>query len=222
MSDEYDCEPVPGLPQNLPEGEALIWQGSPSPTGVAQRVLQTRAVGFYFALLAAVPLVTALASGASLTSAIGTTLRVAIAGAIAIAILTVLSRLIARTTIYSLTSKRIVMRYGVAFPMTVNIPFNEIASVDCKTYADGSSDIALATSGPLRLSYLHLWPHARSWRFEKAEPTLRVVPDGAAVAKSLAEAMLAAGMQGAAARSRQSVGASSNSQGVPNLASATA
>ncbi|MEQ1653042.1 MAG: photosynthetic complex putative assembly protein PuhB [Hyphomicrobium sp.] len=219
---EYDSEPVPGLPQNLPEGETLIWQGSPDAKGVAQRVLQTRPVAFYFALLACVPIVTAIATGGSLTAAAGIALRVAIVGAVGIAILTVLSRLIARTTIYSLTSKRIVMRYGVAFPMTLNIPFNEISAVDCKTFADGTGDIALTTSGPLQLSYFHLWPHARSWRLEKAQPTLRVVADGHGVAKSLADAMLAAGIQGSAARNRAPAAAQSNGQSVPNLASAAA
>ncbi len=48
----------------------------------------------------------------------------------AILILSLLAYLIARTTIYSITSRRVVMRFGVALPMTVNIPFKAIRSAD--------------------------------------------------------------------------------------------
>lgn len=219
---EYDTEPVPGLPQNLPEGETLIWQASPNAKGVARRVLHSNAVIGYFALLAAVPAGSSLIQGGSAMAALSTSARLAIVGAIAITILTALARAIARTTIYSLTNKRIVMRYGVAFPLSLNIPFGEISAIDCKSYPDGSADIALAVSGPLRMSYLHLWPHARGWHFERAQPTLRMLPNGAAHAKSIASAMLAAGVQGSQVRTPLDVTAGSEHHPVPGFTSATA
>ncbi len=217
---EYDTEPVPGLPQHLPEGERLIWQGSPDAKGVARRVLHTNAVAGYFAALALVPFVSKAIYGGTLMDAALTAFRVSLAGAAGFAILTVLATLIARTTIYSITSKRVVMRYGVAFPITLNIPFNEISGVDCKPYADGSADLALTTSGPLRMSYLHLWPHARSWRFENAAPTLRVVASGSTVARTLIDAMVAAGVQGSTSRVRPANQPAQAQSSAPDLASA--
>lgn len=219
---EYDTEPVPGLPQNLPEGETLLWQGSPDAKGVARQVLHTNAVAFYFALLALVPIALSVINGTELMAAIGGTARLAIVGAVAIAILNALARAIARTTIYSLTSKRIVMRYGVAFPLSLNIPFKEISAIDCKSYADGSADIALSVSGPLRMSYLHLWPHSRAWRFENAQPTLRVLPGGVDVAQSIAAAMVAAGVQGAQVRAHTPEAKDVLQPPVPGLTSAAA
>ncbi|MEQ1718171.1 MAG: photosynthetic complex putative assembly protein PuhB [Hyphomicrobium sp.] len=195
---EYDSEPVPGLPQRLPDGETLIWQGSPDWNGVAWRVLHVNTIAVYFLLLAAAPVAVALWQGANVSDSMAPAARVVAAGALALAILAGLAKLIARTTIYSITNKRVVMRYGVALPITVNIPFNEISAVNVKDYADATADIALSTSGPLRLAYLNLWPHARGWRFEQAEPTLRSVPDGGRIAALLATTMVGAGVPGAA------------------------
>ena len=219
---EYDTEPVPGLPQNLPEGETLLWQGSPEPKAVARQVLHTKAVTIYFAVLALVPLVICAAQGSELAPALFATARLAIVGAIAIAILNTLSRAIARTTIYSMTSKRIVMRYGVAFPLSLNIPFKEISAIDCKSYADDTADVALSVSGPLRMSYLHLWPHCRAWRFENAQPTLRVLPAGTEIAQTIASTMMAAGVQGAQVRTRASAQPEKQQNGMPILTSAPA
>ena len=35
---EYEDEPVEGLPENLPEGEKIIWQGQPRVAAMAKRV----------------------------------------------------------------------------------------------------------------------------------------------------------------------------------------
>lgn len=219
---EYDTEPVPGLPQNLPEGEILLWQGSPDPKAVAHQVLHTKAVAVYFALLALVPLAMSVVQGTELTPALLATARLAVVGAVAIAILNTLSRAIARTTIYSMTSKRIVLRYGVAFPLSLNIPFKEISAIDCKSYADGTADVALSVTGPLRMSYLHLWPHCRAWRLENAQPTLRVLRGGVETAKAIASNMMAAGVMGTQIRQQKPASPELSQNGVPGLTSAPA
>ncbi|HBB55427.1 MAG TPA: phosphopantetheine adenylyltransferase, partial [Hyphomonadaceae bacterium] len=35
MTKEFDFEPVRGLPEALPAGEAILWQGAPSAWGLA-------------------------------------------------------------------------------------------------------------------------------------------------------------------------------------------
>ena len=50
---EYDFEPVRGLPEALPEGEEILWQGAPDWAGFAVHALHVRLVTAYFAVLAA-------------------------------------------------------------------------------------------------------------------------------------------------------------------------
>jgi hypothetical protein len=73
--------------------------------------------------------------------------------------------------------------------MVLNLPFSKIESVDFKSYADRSGDIALALGGRDRLAYLMLWPHVRPWRLARAQPLLRGVPDAAVAADILGQAL---------------------------------
>ena len=42
MTIEYEIEPIPGLPGNLPPGESILWQGSPDWQAFARSVFHTR------------------------------------------------------------------------------------------------------------------------------------------------------------------------------------
>ncbi len=189
MSDEYDFEPVPGLPANLPEGEQLLWQGSPSASATARRVLHIDLVAAYFAALLAWRFAAGAYDGYALSQIAVDSIPLAGMGAVALVILAVLAKLIARTTIYSITSRRVVMRYGVALPMSVNVPFKAIQSADVALRADGSGDIALAVDDLGRLTYFHLWPNTRAWHLRKPQPSLRAVPDAQNVAALLSRAL---------------------------------
>ncbi len=186
MSDEFDCEPVPGLPENLPAGENLLWQGSPSWTSLARHSLHAGKAAFYFTLLSAGRVVWKMADGQAFAQSFMEAAQVLAFGLAGVALLAAVAWLSARTTIYSITNRRVVMRYGIALPMTVNIPFNEVAAADLKPYSDGSGDIALAVTGPLKLAYLHLWPNVRPWHLKNAQPALRSVPDAEKIARLLA------------------------------------
>ena len=86
-------------------------------------------------------------------------------------ILGVLAYFQIRSTIYTITNKRVVLRIGAALPITFNIPFKQISSVGVRTYGKTGS-IALALSGNNKISYISCWPHARPWCFAKPEPSL--------------------------------------------------
>jgi hypothetical protein len=85
--------------------------------------------------------------------------------------------LAARTTIYTITTRRVVLRYGIAFTKAVNVPLRTVKSVGLRMHANGTGDIALALTGPDRIAYLILWPHTRPWRFSLPEPMLRAIPE---------------------------------------------
>lgn len=155
---EYEFEPLPGLPAQLPAGETILWQGAPAWRSLARRVFHADKVAAYFCLLALWRAGAAFADGRSGAEAAGSCLWLVPPAAAAIGLLVLLAWLTARTTIYTITSRRVVMRYGIAFPATVNLPFRAVASADLKRYPDGTGDIPLALMGPDAIAYLYLWP----------------------------------------------------------------
>jgi Bacterial PH domain len=188
-SDEYEIEPIPGLPEDLPEGETLLWQGAPSWVSVARRVYHAHWVAIYFAVLLAWRASSSYAAGDSMAAFAVQSIPLAIVATLALGLLGLLSWLTQRTTIYSITSRRLVMRYGIAMPIRMNIPFAQIGSADLNTHADGTGDIALVTSGASHLAYLHLWPHVRPWYVTKTQPMMRSLANPSGVANILSKAL---------------------------------
>ena len=88
-----------------------------------------------------------------------------------------------------LTDRRVVLRFGVALTMSVNLPLVLVENADLRRAPDGSGDVILRMSGRQTLGYALLWPHARPWRFSRPEPMLRAVRDVSAVAALLSEAL---------------------------------
>ena len=186
--DEHEFEPVPGLPARLPKGEELLWQGTPSAKAMALEVFHVRKVAAYFVVLFSADAAhVGLTQGASaIAAALGPGAGLAL---LAIAILSTLAILSARSCIYSITSRRVVMRYGVVLPMVMNIPFSQVASADLHLRAGGEGDVALRLLGPGRIAYFALWPHARPWRLRHPQPLLRCVPGVETAAQVLARAL---------------------------------
>lgn len=182
--------PIPGLPGPLPEGETLLWQGSPDWKRLALTALHLRLVALWFAALLAF----ALVSGDGL-SGLGPTL---VAAVLSLGLLALLAWAMARSAIYSITSKRVVMRYGVALPKCINIPFGIVESAGLRRYRDGTGDLPLALRLKRgdRLGWAMLWPHARPWKLARPQPMLRAVPDAERVAAILGQALLEANPQG--------------------------
>jgi Bacterial PH domain len=177
------------LPSPLPVGERVIWQGKPTFKGLALRSFHIREVAIYFGLLLAWRLWSNWSYGTPVAEAVTSALWLIVPAISAIAVLAGLAWLFQRAACYTITSKRILFQFGVALPMTMNIPLGKIANAALKTYRDGSGDIPLRLSDSGRVSYLLLWPHVRPWRLRAPEPMLNSIPDSAKVAAKLAEAL---------------------------------
>ena len=197
---EHDDEPIPGLPERLPEGERILWQGAPDWRAVARRVFWTRPVAIYFALFAAWSAIDALEQGAGTADALVSASAVALPAAAALGLLYLLAYITARTTIYTITNRRVALRIGVAMQIIVNLPFNKLAGAQLAPLWRGTGDIALKLTPDGRFAYLTLWPHARPWAFSHTQPSLRCVPEAGKVAALLAEAVAAVNSNVAAAR----------------------
>ena len=186
---EHEFEPEYGLPEPLPAGERILWQGSPDWRMLARRAFHVRKLVVYFAVILAIRSATVWSSGGSVADAILAALWLAPLAGAAIGMAAFMAWLSARTTVYTITDKRVVMRVGIVLSLTFNLPYRRIANAALRV--DGkhaTGDIPLVLAGSDRIAYLHLWPHARPWRVAKPEPMLRSVPDAARVAGILAEA----------------------------------
>lgn len=184
-------KPLRGLPGPLPAGETLLWQGAPRWTRLACQAFHIRAVTGYFALMLGWRTVSAIGAGAEPVGALRDTLAVAPLAAAGVALLAFLAWITARTTVYTVTSRRVVLYFGVALNKSINLPFKVIESGALKSFGDGSGDVALTLKAPAKLAFLHIWPHVRPWRVAAPQPTLRAVPDAETVAGVLTAAMRA-------------------------------
>jgi hypothetical protein len=186
---EHDFEPIRGLPGKLPDGEVILWQGEPKWTLLAFQAFHVRAVAVYFAAMLGWRAFAAIRAGTAPLKALEAIMLVAPIALIAIGLLTLLAWLNSRTTVYTLTNRRIVMRFGVAFPKAINFPLPLIDSAAVKAEGKRAGDLALTLKPPNKIAFLQLWPHARPWRLTTPQPTLRALADVQAVAALLVSAM---------------------------------
>lgn len=188
---EHEFEAEPGLPEPLPRGERLLWRGAPDWRVMARDAMHTRLLSVYFALLLAARGIDVVAHGGSALDAAVAVLWLLPLAVAAIALLTALAWLVCRTSVYTVTDRRVVMRIGIVLSISFNLPYTRIESAGLRRRADGSGDIPLALSGRDQIAYVHLWPHARPWHLKRTEPMLRALPQVDRVAEILATALAA-------------------------------
>ncbi|PPD15732.1 MAG: phosphopantetheine adenylyltransferase [Methylobacterium sp.] len=189
--DDFAFEPVPGLPANLPDGERLLWQGAPAWWPLAWRVFHLREVTAYFLLLMGWTAFSTAWTHGTAKAVLAGLVPVTIAACLAFGLIALIARFSARTSVYSITSERVVMRIGIALPITFNLPFAIIETAAVKQNPDGSGDISLALSADNRLAFLVLWPHARPWHVRRSQPSFRALGNVTEVARILARALAA-------------------------------
>ncbi|MBL8307698.1 MAG: PH domain-containing protein [Rubrivivax sp.] len=188
---EHEYEPQYGLPELLPRDEHILWQGTPDWKAVALRRFHVRKLAIYFVVLLAARVAALVSDGMPLLAALSGTAVLSSVAAAALAGLVWMAWYSSRTTVYTLTDKRVVMRIGIALTLSLNLPLKRIESADLGLGAAGIGDIALKLREGDRVAFVHLWPHARRWRFARPEPTLLCLPDAQAVAARLTQAWAA-------------------------------
>ena len=190
---EHEFEPVRGLPEHLPAGETLLWQGVPSWRKLALRIFHVRIVAVYFGLAAVWRLTVGISDGvptAAIVQGVGVLVVMAVA---VLAFLCGYAVLMARSTVYSITDRRLVIRGGIAFSKSWNIPFPIVRAASVRRDRDGGGDIALELAEGNRIAYLVLWPYARPFGFRQPQPLLRGLPAVELPAAVLAQALSRSG-----------------------------
>lgn len=197
---EHEYEPIPGLPEELPHGEYVVWQGKPDPRAVARRVFYSRHFAIYFLLLIALHIVYRLMDGILLADILIDSAWQAMLAAVAMGVLTGLANLYANGTIITFTNRRMVMRSGIAVPMIVNVPWRNVATAGLHIHRDNTGDFLLTPTDDQRLYYFMLWPFVRPFHFRPVQPLLRGIKDPERVATQLADIIRERAESGAALR----------------------
>ena len=186
--DDFDFEPIKGLPAMPPDGEQILWQGSPRWKPLAIHAFHVRKVAIYFAILVAWYAATSLYDGKPLLETASATSTFALISLACIGLLALLAYGYARSTVYTLTSKRLVLRHGLALPMSINIPFSQLGAASLAEHGD-TGTLSLAPVKGVRIAWLALWPNVRPWQFANPQPAMRCIANPQKVAGLLAAAI---------------------------------
>lgn len=188
---EHEFEAAHGLPEDLPAGERLLWQGAPDWKLLAVRVFHVRAIAIYFALLFAWRASDVLLDGGGIGQALLAVALLSPLALVALGLLAVLAWLSARTAVYTITSRRVILRIGIVLSVTYNLPHRQIHGASLHGDSAGRGDIALQLAPGSHIAYLQLWPHARPWQMRRPQPALRCIPEAARVGALLTQAIAA-------------------------------
>ena len=90
-SPEHEFEPELGLPEKLPKGERILWQGSPDVKAMLLRVFHLKGLLIYFGLILLYQIVTGLTDGESLSAIFFSSLRIVIFSAIGLSLVALLA-----------------------------------------------------------------------------------------------------------------------------------
>lgn len=180
---------VRGVAEALPPGERVLWEGAPQPRALARHLLLVRPLAAYFVVMISW---WALANASHIagTAFWGPLAMQLLLGALVLGGAHGLARWIAESTTYAITDRRLVMRLGVVFPLTVNIPLSYVMGAQARRFTDGTGQIAIQLDPREKLAWMVLFPHVRPWRLGQPEPLLRGLADPAAVGAVLRRATL--------------------------------
>ena len=184
---DYAFEPIPGLPEHLPKGEVILWQGRPSAWRLAVEAMGLYWLLGYFGLLTSWAIATNY-EAVGLIGAVASAVPFAALALLLTGLVFLVAQVQARATIYTVTTARTVLRVGAALSLTLNVPHAKLANAGLDLRSGGTGTIALEMMGTPRIGYLALWPHVRPWHMRQVQPALRCIPDAAEVAKLLADA----------------------------------
>jgi len=187
-SPEHEFESSYGLPEALPVGEEILWQGSPNWYSLARHAFHLPALSAYFGLIILAKFISVALGDVTWLAELGSIALVIVLSFLGLGLVAYLAYLSAQTTVYTITTQRVVMRVGIVLTVTFNLPFKRIVRADIHEFADGTGNIPLQLAASDKIAYFHLWPHARPWYFAHPEPMLRNIPNAAVVAQQLTRA----------------------------------
>lgn len=187
--DDYNFSGVRQLPEQLPDGERILWQGAPRWTSLFRRAFHGRTIAIYFALLVASRGIAVALGGAAIGEVMMAMVYLLPLVALGLGLMALVAWLSARASWYTVTNRRVLMRVGVVLEITFNFPFAVVDKAGLKRHGEGTGDIPLQFKDGQSIAWLHLWPHVRPGHYRHTQPMLRAIEQPEAVAALLAQAM---------------------------------
>jgi len=169
---EYEYEAQLVLPSALPKNEKILWQGTPHFWTLAKNLFWIRAVMVYFLVLIVMGFIEGYQEGQSNQQMLMSFALMVLMSILGTGMLAFLAFCTARTTVYTITNRRVVMRIGVVLTKTFNLPLTKIESADIVSQKNQIGNIAIQVESSTKIAFFHLWPHARPWRLQHPEPML--------------------------------------------------
>jgi Bacterial PH domain len=209
---EHGAEPVRGLPGRLPQGEHIVWQGSPQARGVMRRVLKSRWIAAYFVIAAVWSAAVGINDGVAMGGILLQLGYIGLLAAVVFGLMAAFAKAVERTSVYTITNRRVVMRVGVALSASFNLPYAQISGADFRARADGSGDIALVLKPGHGLSSAVFWPHQKGRVWSPLSPEMICLKDVSTIA-----AMLALQLQAHQARAAQATAHAADERAVPPI-----
>lgn len=181
---------VRGVSEALPPGERILWEGAPNARALARHLFFMRPLSAYLGAMVLwwVAVNRTQVGTEQFWATLGIQLML-VGGVLGGAWL--LARAIAQGTTYAITDRRIVMRFGVIFPLTINVPLHYIVGASAREFADRTGQIAVQLTKKESIAWIVLFPHVRPWQFANPEPLLRGLTDPVKVGEVLRAAVLA-------------------------------
>ena len=171
--------------------ERVLWEGRPTWPSILRHVFHLRALTLYFVAVVIWQIVDAMSAGEPANNLMASTVGFAGLALGCLAILSMMAWLIWRTTTYLITDRRVILRFGVALPATLDVPLNLVQNASVTVHSDGTGDIAFELPKDQRIAPLLLWPHLKPWQLTKPEPMLRGIDNPEQVAELFASALSA-------------------------------
>lgn len=197
---------------DLPAGETVLWRGKPDWRHLALDAFHAPWIALYFVGIGTWHLATTLHDGGTRAGALAAASSVVVPLVISLSLVSLLAWLSARSTAFTLTDRRLVMRYGVALPALVNVPLDLVEAMRVRRGFAGRGDLAFTLPRAGRLAFHQLWPYARPWYLFPAAPMMRAVPRVAE-----ASAIFASALRVAAERDARRAGATVEAPAAPDL-----
>jgi hypothetical protein len=185
--DDFATEPLKGLPEQLPDDERIIWQGSPLAYQLAVDAFWFRPVAIYFTLLVLARFYFSWTQF-GIEAAFVHIIPFVVAQVLCLAVLYFMAWATSRGTVYTLTNKRVVMRIGLLYTIHLNLPFVKIANASLKKKRNGSGSVVFEILGKTTVSYFAIWPHVRPWKMRVTQPAFRSIANAEEVAQIFAQA----------------------------------
>ncbi len=181
---------VRGVSEALPPGERILWEGAPDSRALARHLFFIRPLSTYLGAMVLwwVAVNRTQVNTEQFWATLGIQLML-VGGVIGGAWL--LARAIANGTTYAITDRRIVMRFGVIFPLTINVPLHYVEGASARQFPDRTGQIAVQLSKKESIAWIVLFPHVRPWAFSHPQPLLRGLTDPVKVGELLRTAVLA-------------------------------